>query len=139
MQEGRGLGDARLMASGCEILIIEDDFDIREVLMEVLGDEGFAVAGAANGREGLNLLNGGARPKMILLDLMMPVMNGWQFVEEQRRDARLANLPVVVISAGNNLSQVAGELGASAFLKKPLEIEQLLELVRRYVGVPAAV
>jgi CheY-like chemotaxis protein len=115
-----------------DILIVEDDFDIREVLTEVLVDEGYCVAGAANGKEGLALLNAGGRPKIVLLDLMMPVMSGWQFVAEQRKNHALAGIPVVVVSADGNLQQKAASLKASGFLRKPVEIDDLLEVVARY-------
>jgi CheY-like chemotaxis protein len=118
---------------GCDVLIVEDDFDIREVLTEVLQDEGYAVAGAANGLEAIELLRTeAAAPSLILLDLMMPVMSGWQFVAEQRQDPRLEAIPVVVVSADGNLSEKATSLGASGYLRKPIEIDSLLEVVQRY-------
>jgi len=123
------------MDSNCDVLIVEDDYDIREVLTEVLQDEGYSVAGAANGREALDYLSDGSPvPSLILLDLMMPVMSGWQFVSEQRQVSALASIPVVVVSADGNLQQKAGSLGASGYLRKPIEIEALLQVVSRYCG-----
>ena len=116
----------------CDVFIVEDDFDIREVLTEVLEDEGFSVSGAANGRDAIDLLKDGSRPRLILLDLMMPVMSGWQFVSEQRKEANLASIPVVVVSADGNLQHKAESLGASGCLRKPIEIDALLGLVRKY-------
>ena len=131
------------MGPQCDVLIVEDDYDIREVLTEVLQDEGYQVAGAANGREALDLLNrlidlsrreGGVSlvPSLILLDLMMPVMSGWQFVAEQRQIPEIRDIPVVVVSADGNLQQKATSLGASGYLRKPIEIEALLAIVSRY-------
>jgi CheY-like chemotaxis protein len=121
------------MGSKSDVLIVEDDFDIREVLTEVLKDEGYSVMGAANGREALDLLaSAESLPSLILLDLMMPVMSGWQFVAEQRQIPAYAAIPVVVVSADGNLQQKAGTLGASGFLRKPIEIESLLGVVARY-------
>ncbi len=134
------------MGPQCDVLIVEDDYDIREVLTEVLQDEGYQVAGAANGREALDLFNrlidlkrreGGEvgdrlGPRLILLDLMMPVMSGWQFVAEQRQISEIKDIPVVVVSADGNLQQKATSLGASGYLRKPIEIEALLAIVSRY-------
>ncbi|MBI5546560.1 MAG: response regulator [Deltaproteobacteria bacterium] len=120
-------------AKRCDVFIVEDDFDIREVLTEVLQDEGFTVSGAANGKDALLALgNGVPKPKLILLDLMMPVMSGWQFVAEPRKEPALADIPVVVVSADGNLQQKAESLGASGCLRKPIEIDMLLSLVKRY-------
>jgi CheY-like chemotaxis protein len=115
------------------VLIVEDDYDIRQVLTEILEEEGYAVLGAANGLEALELLHKRADiPKLILLDLMMPVMSGWQFVAEQRADSRLANIPIVVVSADGNLQQKATSLKADGYLRKPIEIDAVLQVVERY-------
>src|ERR1044071_1184503 len=76
------------------ILVVEDDSAIREVLTDVLESEGYQVLNAANGREAIQLLRSSTLPCLILLDLMMPVMNGWQFRDEQRQDPLLAPVPV---------------------------------------------
>src|SRR5262245_13335746 len=85
------------------VLIVDDDHDIREALSQVLGDEGWVVATAADGREALDYLDAhrDALPEVILLDLMMPVMSGGEFRAEQLKDPSLAPIPVVVISAGD--------------------------------------
>jgi len=120
------------MAACDYILIVEDDFDIREALTQILEEEGYAVRGAANGREALDVASEGAPPKLILLDLMMPVMNGWQFRAEQLKDPRLASVPVLVISADPQVQPKAASLGVAGLLKKPISLDDLLEAVKTH-------
>src|SRR4051794_28574938 len=91
--------DARVPASSKLILVVDDDPDLRDTLGQILEDEGYSVAAASNGREALAYLRERPAPSLILLDLMMPVMDGWQFRSEQRLDSVLAKIPVLVISA----------------------------------------
>jgi CheY-like chemotaxis protein len=112
------------------ILVVEDDFDIRDILTEILRDEGYRVGAAANGQEALDCLNGGDLPSLILLDLMMPVMNGWQFRAAQLSDPRLAGIPVIVISADTSVQDKAAVLGAAHVLTKPIQLDRLLEIIR---------
>ncbi len=114
------------------LLVVEDDYDIRYALALVLESEGFTVVGAANGQEGLERLRSGERPCLILLDLMMPTMDGWQFRAQQAGDPALGSIPVVVISADGKVPQKAAALGAAAYLKKPIDFDALIETVRRY-------
>ena len=114
----------------CPILIVEDDRDMREMMAQLLTLEGFRASTAANGRDALEYLQRGDLPDLILLDLMMPVMDGWEFRRLQREDPALANLPVIVLSALDP-SRVA-EFGETVFLTKPLDFDRLLELVRHY-------
>src|SRR5438445_696734 len=88
-------------AQGAErdVLLVDDDFEICDTLSQLLQDEGYSVATASNGLEALHYLRGATLPRLILLDLMMPVMNGWQFRHEQQRDPELASIPLVVLSA----------------------------------------
>jgi two-component system, chemotaxis family, chemotaxis protein CheY len=117
-------------ATDCPILIVEDDADLREMMAQLLTLEGFRAAAVANGREALKYLGGTDAPQVILLDLMMPVMDGWEFRRHQQADPNLADVPVIVLSA---LDQArAADLDAAAFLKKPLDFDRLLELVRHY-------
>ena len=122
-----------MMARGvshCPVLIVEDDEDLREMMAQLLTLEGFQTAAVANGREALDYLYGSARPDVILLDLMMPVMDGWEFRRRQQADPILAPVPVIVLSA---LDQArAANLDATAFLKKPLDFDHLLTLVRSH-------
>src|SRR6187549_1262395 len=96
------------------ILVVEDDTDIRESLVEVLEDEGFGVRAAADGRQALDVLRAERPlPDLILLDLMMPVMNGFQFREQQLSDAAFAGIPVVVVTADANARAKAESLNAA--------------------------
>lgn len=114
----------------CPVLIVEDDDDLRDMMAQLLSLEGFQTASAANGREALDYLQNGSVPDLILLDLMMPVMDGWEFRRQQRADPVFAGVPVIVLSA---LDQArAADVGAAAVLKKPLDVDRLLELVRSY-------
>jgi|SRR5579871_744284 len=114
----------------CPVLIVEDDADLREMMAQLLAMEGFKSATVANGREALEYLHNGAeKPEVILLDLMMPVMDGWEFRRHQQEDPALADVPVIVLSA-LDATRAAG-VSAQAFLKKPLDFDRLIELVRR--------
>ena len=114
----------------CPVLIVEDDVELRDMMAELLTLEGFVATAVANGREALEYLGKGNRPDIILLDLMMPVMDGWEFRRKQQSDPALAAVPVVVLSALDH--RRAAEVDAVAFLKKPLDFDRLLELVRQY-------
>jgi len=112
------------------VLIVEDDADLREMMAQLLALEGFGAHAVANGREALDYLENGHSPRLILLDLMMPVMDGWEFRREQQRDPRVADIPVIVLSALDQSR--AGDIDEAAFLKKPLDFDRLLDLVRHY-------
>jgi CheY-like chemotaxis protein len=114
----------------CPVLIVEDDVELRDMMAQLLTLEGFVATAVANGHEALEYLRKGDRPDIILLDLMMPVMDGWEFRRKQQSDPTLATVPVVVLSALDH--RRAAEVDAVAFLKKPLDFDRLLELVRRY-------
>jgi CheY-like chemotaxis protein len=112
------------------VLIVEDDADLRDMMAQLLSLEGFNAASVSNGREALEYLHNGARPDVILLDLMMPVMDGWEFRRRQQADPAMADVPVIVLSALDQSR--AADVNASAFLKKPLDFDRLLTLVRTY-------
>ena len=115
------------------ILIVEDETPIRSVITEILEYEGYPVASVTNGMEALAYLRQQAdRPRLILLDLGMPVMTGWAFREEQQRDPTLAGIPVIVMSALPDLDHKAAALKATDCLDKPIEIDTLLGMVARY-------
>jgi CheY-like chemotaxis protein len=115
------------------ILIVEDVEEISASLAEFLSDEGFEVACAASGRAGLQLLRAPAAvPDLILLDFMLPDMDGRQFRREQAQEARLAGIPVLLMTAGGDIEQKARDLGARGHLKKPFTgLDTLLETIRR--------
>jgi len=112
------------------VLIVEDDDDLREMMAQLLSLEGFQAAAVANGREALDYLREEDAPGVILLDLMMPVMDGWEFRRRQQADPALAAVPVIVLSALDQSR--AGDVAADAVLKKPLDFDRLLALVRSY-------
>ncbi len=121
------------MSPDRSILVVEDDFAIRETIAELLESEGYGVRRAANGAEALDRLHGEGLPSVILLDLMMPVMDGWEFRSRQRSDPALSGIPVVVLSADNALEQKVSNLGVQAWLSKPFEIDRLLDTIHRLV------
>lgn len=121
------------MSGGRTILVVDDDADIRASVANVLEGEGYQVLGAANGREALSILAGvEERPKAILLDLMMPEMDGWAFRVEQQKVPELAAIPVVVFTAHGSPAEAARQLGAAGFLKKPLGLDELLDMIGRF-------
>jgi CheY-like chemotaxis protein len=115
------------------VLVVEDEQDLRDGLAEVLRDEGHEVETAENGAEGLDRARQ-FRPEVILLDLMMPVMNGWQFLESQQLDPALSRIPVIVVSAA---ARVAAGKTVVEHLSKPFNVVQLLSVVER-VALPKA-
>ncbi len=107
------------------VLIVEDNADLRMLYEQAMSGEGYTTASAANGKEALELLRNGTIPRIILLDLMMPVMDGWQFLKERAADSALAAIPVVVCSASKeNIPD------AVPFLRKPVELDALLQVAR---------
>ncbi len=113
----------------CTIVVVDDDTDLRETLGELLVEEGYEARLFENGRAALDFLEQAEAPGLILLDLMMPEMNGWQFREAQLRDARLRNIPVVVMTASRSVEGAA--LTASEVLYKPIGLGELIEAVER--------
>lgn len=113
------------------ILVIEDDPDIRDSMQQVLELEGYNVSCASNGSEALERLKETRAPCLILLDLMMPIMNGWQFLEAKRGDIALAPIPVVVVSAAGDRAKATA---ADGFVRKPVDLSILLALVKQYCG-----
>ena len=111
------------------IIVVEDEGDIREDVADLLREEGYEVVTAANGSEALTRLRESGQACVILLDLMMPVMDGVEFREEQLRDPRLAKVPVIVVSGAANARQKAADLKAADFLVKPFKMNALLEAV----------
>jgi CheY-like chemotaxis protein len=112
------------------VFIVEDDVDTREMLGRFLELEGYHVESAANGKAALERLDAGAPACVILLDLMMPVMDGWEFRRAQVQHAALADIPVIVVSAaGRDRIQ---QIDANSYLCKPVDLDELLEQVTQY-------
>jgi CheY-like chemotaxis protein len=118
------------------VLVVDDDLDIRETLRDVAEAEGFAVATASDGREAMERLQRGPAPHLVLLDLMMPVMSGWEVLRAMRSDRALSSVPVVVISAVGSKMDL---FGASAFLCKPIDLDILLATLHQHCGEPREV
>src|SRR3712207_1505405 len=114
-----------MSSAGRRVLIVDDDTSIRGFVTEALRDEGYEVREATNGREALGLL-GQWRPHLILLDLMMPEMDGWTFRAKQLQVDGLAHIPVIVMSASYNLRDKLEDLRPAELLPKPFDLDQLL-------------
>ena len=114
-----------------EILIVDDDIDIREMLSDALAAEGYAVSTAENGKDALDCLRGGDHPGVILLDLTLPKVSGWEFLNYLRRDGELREIPVIVVTALSQ--QEAHVIGADLVLQKPVNLSELLAEVKRLI------
>jgi two-component system chemotaxis response regulator CheY len=116
-------------------LIVEDDADLRQAIGQILQDEGYRVRTASNGLEALAILEGEVAPCLILLDLLMPVMDGWQFLEKKNRDERFGLYPVIVVSAylerpsPGSPAFAAPHLKVDGVLRKPLDLRELVQTV----------
>jgi CheY-like chemotaxis protein len=121
----------------CRVLLVENDPDIRDVLSGLLHRNGYEVATAADGRQALEYLRHNEPPRLVLLDLVMPEVDGWEFLRERQRRPELHDLPVVVFSA---VAEVKGpdprELGAAEVLRKPVGLAEVLDAARRYCAGP---
>src|SRR3954447_25296320 len=115
----------------CSVLIIEDDGELRELLRVALEGDGYDVATVANGRAALNHLRSTADTCIIVLDLLLPVMDGRAFRAAQLRDRSLRWIPVVVLSGGVESARDARELGARSFVRKPVDVDELRRALRR--------
>lgn len=113
-----------------KILIIEDDANIREVLELALVFEGYDIVCAVNGKDGIDQLANGLTPDLILLDLMMPIMNGWEFVENLSMDQKNKQIPVVVVSA---FVEKKTPIKCSAFVAKPVDLTNLLSTLKEHI------
>ena len=114
------------------ILVVEDHADLREMLAVLLETEGFAVQTARNGVEALKCLDD-ARPDLILLDLMMPVMTGDEFRERQLADDRYRDVPVICMTAAHDGRERADRIRADAYFQKPVDFERLLDALREHI------
>jgi CheY-like chemotaxis protein len=119
--------------SKAPVLVVEDHADTRAMVETLLRLEGFPVVTAENGRRGLERLQE-VRPCLILLDLSMPVMDGWQFRRAQRRLPDVEEVPVLLLTANPDPARAVAELGAAGVIPKPVDIDQLLAVVREHCG-----
>lgn len=116
-----------------KILVIEDDISIRELLVELLQGEGYTVVSAFNGIEGLNCLETKKiEPNLILIDLMMPGMDGFKFRKEQLKNEVWSKIPTIVMSAESNAKEKMKDMNITAFLSKPVELDTILKTVARH-------
>jgi CheY-like chemotaxis protein len=113
------------------VMVVDDDDDVRESVSLLLSDEGYDVVTAPNGAVALNELQEGVHPSLIVLDLMMPVMSGWEFRDRQLHDADLAPIPVIVLTAAG---EPLGNLGGARVLSKAAGARVLLAAVERAVA-----
>jgi len=113
---------------GFRILVVEDEEDARDAMVAILEMKGYRAAPAGNGREALDYLSRTETPDLIILDLCMPVMDGWQFLRERVKDPRLAGVPVVVISALSDRD----DFEANEIIIKPVDVDHLLATVSHY-------
>jgi CheY-like chemotaxis protein len=109
------------------IMVVDDDPELRQSILDVLEDAGYSTMSASGGEEALRQLDGPERPQLILLDLMMPGMNGWQFREAQQADERIRSIPVLVITASRYLTTHPIDVDRVVF--KPFSVDQLLDAI----------
>ena len=120
------------------ILVVEDDAETRNAMRSLLELHGYAVVTAGDGSEALQRLREGLKPSLILLDLMMPGMDGFGFVNEKRQDPELSAIPVIIYSGHHDDKSNAARLGADGYFQKPVDVERFLKLVQSYRERPEA-
>lgn len=111
------------------VLVVEDDEDIRNVIVDLLESEGYHTESAGNGQEALDVLHNIQKPCLVLLDMMMPIMDGRAFLDKVMHDSFLAPIPVVVVSAVADKMNTQGAVG---YIRKPVDIEVILKLVEKF-------
>jgi len=112
------------------VLVVEDDPDVREVMIAVVESEGHTAVPAENGDQALQLLRNGLHPCLILLDLMMPVKSGWEFRAEQNADPHLAAIPTIIVSAAGK--EAMRDLNPEGALPKPVDFDKLSKLLKTH-------
>lgn len=116
------------------VLIVEDEADSRDAMVELIEQEGVTALGARHGQEAIDLLRAGRRPSLILLDLKMPVMDGWAFCEALAADERFASIPVAILTASAIYDRLPQRRNGAGLFTKPVDFQRLLALVRRFCG-----
>lgn len=134
---GSCLSDATRPRDVRHVLVVEDDSPMRSMLADVLNDAGYGVLQARDGAEGLRRLRE-AQPDLIVLDLMLPGMSGWQFLERSRAELEQAQIPVIILSAIRGEGDYPSTLGVAAWLTKPIDVDRLLAAVESLAGAPVA-
>ena len=124
----------RWSQSGVHILVVEDDGAINDMLSQIFEEEGYTVVAVDNGQSAMAYLRANPVPCMILLDIMMPVMNGFQFLGEQQAEPRLSAIPVVVLTADVRAAERARSLAVARVLNTPIHFDDLLAVVQTYCG-----
>lgn len=114
------------------ILVIEDDLFMLDAIRIILESEGYHVIQAENGKKALDILKQDLKPDLILLDMIMPVMNGWDFASAYKQTYE-NRCPIVVITGASDVAQRAKDIGADAWLSKPYEIEDIIQMVHKFV------
>ena len=114
------------------ILVVDDDIELQETLQTLLEKEGYAVITAGDGREALEKLTT-VHPSLIVLDVMMPVMNGVTFADESAKRGLRGDIPIIVLTAGGHLPERAEQIGANAYISKPFDIFDLFYLIQQIV------
>lgn len=120
------------MAEPIDVLVVEDDVDVREALVFLLEDAGMRAIGATDGLDALERIEGGYEPSLILLDLMMPVMDGERFLRIRKDDPRLSQIPVIVVSAMQKMRVDPADMRVSAIIPKPVDPQRVIESVRQH-------
>jgi CheY-like chemotaxis protein len=132
--ENQGAVTAEGEVSTIDVLLVDDDRDIRDTIEQILEEDGYRVGTAVDGEDALQRLHlDGRLPRLILLDLMMPVMDGREFLVQFAKEPKWDKVPIVIISSGRDAQREAASLGAAGYLAKPIELDLLLASVRRLV------
>jgi two-component system response regulator MprA len=116
------------------VMVVEDESDARDAMVELIEQEGVSAVGARHGQEAMDLLRAGRRPSLILLDLKMPVMDGWAFCEALGADERFASIPVAILTASAIYESLPHRRNGAGLFTKPVDFQRLLALVRRFCG-----
>lgn len=114
------------------VLVIDDDVDILETIKMVLEGSGYEVLTAQSGLDALDMLRAGKRVRLILLDMMMPTMSGWEFRAAQQRDPAIASIPVVVMTGDSRVTDKAATVGAAGHIRKPMNVAMLQATIARF-------
>ncbi len=116
-----------------DILLIDDEPDLRECIAELLEGEGYTVKRTENGKTALEILKSGYKPKVIILDYMMPVMDGKTFCENISKDSQISSIPIILLSAANIPAETIADMKVAVQLEKPIHVDKFLNAVKSYI------